>query len=132
MKKMEKVDDTKIKNFYYQKPGEGNGNPLWYFCLENPMDRGSWWATVHGHVCQVTSVVSNSDPMDSTCQAALSMGFSKQEYWSELPCSCPGDLPNSEIEPTSLMSPALAGGFFTTNTTWEALHEVAKEIELSN
>ena len=32
MKKMEKVDDTKIKNFYYQKPGEGNGN-LWYFCL---------------------------------------------------------------------------------------------------
>ena len=29
-------------------PGEGNGNPLWYVCLENPMDRGAWWATVHG------------------------------------------------------------------------------------
>ena len=29
-------------------PGEGNGNPLWYSCLENPMDRGVWWATVHG------------------------------------------------------------------------------------
>ena len=29
-------------------PGEGNGNPLQYFCLENPMDRGAWWATVHG------------------------------------------------------------------------------------
>ena len=28
--------------------GEGNGNPLQYFCLENPMDRGAWWATVHG------------------------------------------------------------------------------------
>ena len=28
--------------------GEGNGNPLQYFCLENPMDRGVWWATVHG------------------------------------------------------------------------------------
>ena len=28
--------------------GEGNGNPLWYSCLENPMDRGSWWATNHG------------------------------------------------------------------------------------
>ena len=27
--------------------GEGNGNPLQYFCLENPMDRGTWWATVH-------------------------------------------------------------------------------------
>ena len=29
-------------------PGEGNGNPLQYSCLESPMDRGSWWATVHG------------------------------------------------------------------------------------
>ena len=29
-------------------PGEGNGNSLQYFCLENPMDRGAWWATVHG------------------------------------------------------------------------------------
>ena len=29
-------------------PGEGNGNPLWYSCLENPMDRGPWQALVHG------------------------------------------------------------------------------------
>ena len=29
-------------------PGEGNGNPLQYSCLENPMERGAWWATVHG------------------------------------------------------------------------------------
>ena len=29
-------------------PGEGNGNPLQYCCLENPMDRGAWWPTVHG------------------------------------------------------------------------------------
>ena len=29
-------------------PGEGNGNPLQYFCQRNPMDRGAWWATVHG------------------------------------------------------------------------------------
>ena len=28
--------------------GEGNGNPLQYFCLENPVDRGAWWAAVHG------------------------------------------------------------------------------------
>ena len=28
-------------------PGEGNGNPLQYSCLENPMDRGAWWAIVH-------------------------------------------------------------------------------------
>ena len=31
-----------------KSPGEGNGNPLQYSCLENPMDRGAWWATVHG------------------------------------------------------------------------------------
>ena len=30
-----------------RSPGEGNGNPLWYSCLENPMDRGAWWATVY-------------------------------------------------------------------------------------
>ena len=31
-----------------RSPGEGNGNPLQYSCLENAMDRGAWWATVHG------------------------------------------------------------------------------------
>ena len=31
-----------------RSPGEGNGNPLEYSCLENSMDRGTWWATVHG------------------------------------------------------------------------------------
>ena len=53
-------------------------------------------------------------------QAFLSMGFSRQGYWSGLPCLPPGDLPDTGIEPMSLMSPALAGGFFTTGTTWEA------------
>ena len=53
-------------------------------------------------------------------QALLSLGFSRQEYWSGLPCSPSGDLPDSGIEPTSLMSPALAGRFFTASATWEA------------
>ena len=48
------------------------------------------------------------------------MGFSRQVYWSGLPCPSPGHLPNSGIEPISLMSPALAGGFFTTSASWEA------------
>ena len=48
------------------------------------------------------------------CQAPLSMGFSRREYWSGLPCPPPGDLPDPGIEPESLMSPAFAGGFFTT------------------
>jgi len=50
----------------------------------------------------------------------LSMGLSRQEYWRELPCPSPGDLPDPGIEPASLMSPALAGGFFTTSAAWEA------------
>ena len=54
------------------------------------------------------------------CQAPLSMGFSRQEYWSGLPCPPPGKLPEPGIEPTSLSSPALAHGFFTTGATWEA------------
>ena len=44
------------------------------------------------------------------CQAPPSMGFSRQEYWSRLPCLPPGDLPNPGIKPMSLTSPALAGG----------------------
>ena len=48
------------------------------------------------------------------------MGFSRHEQRSGLPCPPPGDLPDSGIEPMSLMSPALAGRFFTTSTTWEA------------
>ena len=53
-------------------------------------------------------------------QAPMSMGFFKQEYWSRLPCPPPGDLPDLGIEFASLMSPALADGFFTTNATYRA------------
>ena len=53
-------------------------------------------------------------------QAPLSMGFSRQEYWSGLLGPPPGDLPDPGIEPVSLMSPALAAGFFTTSATWRA------------
>ena len=49
------------------------------------------------------------------------MRFSKGEYWSGFPLPLPGYLPESGIEPTFLMSPALAGGFFTTSDTSEDL-----------
>ena len=55
------------------------------------------------------------------CQALLSIGFSRQEYWSGLPCPPPGGLPYPGVEFASLMSSALAGGFFITSTIWEAL-----------
>ena len=50
------------------------------------------------------------------------MGFSRQEYWHGLPCLPPGDLPGPGVKPMSLRSPALAGRFFTTSATWEALY----------
>ena len=59
-------------------------------------------------------------PWTVACQAPLSTGFSRQEYWNGLPCPAPEDLPNPRIEPMSLPSPALAGGFFTTSATWKA------------
>ena len=46
----------------------------------------------------------------------------KKEYWSRLPFPPPEDLPDPGIEPRSHVNPALAGGFFTTSATWEALH----------
>ena len=51
-------------------------------------------------------------PSTGALQAPLSMGSSRQEYWSGLPSPSPGDLPKGEIEPSSLKSPASAGGFF--------------------
>ena len=59
-------------------------------------------------------------------QAPLSVGFSRQEYWSGLPFPLPGDLPDPGIKPASLKSPALAGGFLTTSATWEAHQTLSK------
>ena len=53
-------------------------------------------------------------PWTVALQASLSMGFSRREYWNGLPSPPSGDLPDLGIEPTSPVSPALAGGFFTT------------------
>ena len=113
-----------------RSPGEGNGNPLQYSCLENPMDREAWWATVHevtesdmtqqlnsnnkqkflhtqkkSEVCQSLSCVQLLlAPQTIACQAPLSMRFSRQEYWRGLPFPSPGDIPDPGIK---LRSPAL-------------------------
>ena len=67
-----------------------------------------------------------ANPWIISCQAPLSMGFPRQEYWSGFPCPSPGDLPDPGIKPvslgikpTSLTSLTLAGGFFTPSATWE-------------
>ena len=53
-------------------------------------------------------------PWTVACHASLSMEFSRQKYWAGLPFPTPGDLPDPGIKPVSLASPALAGGFFTS------------------
>ena len=73
-------------------------------------------------VCKAFSVVSDSVTLWAIAhQAPLSMRFSMQGYRNGLPFPSPGDLPDPGIEPMSLMSSALAGGFFTTSATWEAI-----------
>ena len=58
------------------------------------------------------------------------MEFSRQEYWNGFPFPSPGDLPDPGIEPASLVSPALAGGFFTTWATWETQEEPRSGLRL--
>ena len=66
-----------------RSPGEGNGNLLQH-CLENPMDRGAWWAIVYGVAWAGHSLVTKPPPLP------LSMKFPRQEYWSGLPFPSPG------------------------------------------
>ena len=64
-------------------------------------------------------------------QSPLSMGFSRQEHWSGLPCPPPGGLPDPGVQPASLLSAALAGGLFTTSATWEAVSPFIRETILN-
>ena len=72
----------------------------------------NWGACAHAH--SLYRVQLFAIPWTVARHSPLSMGFSRQEYWSGLPFPPPGDLLNPEIESMSLISPALAGGFFTT------------------
>ena len=64
------------------------------------------------YVCSVMS--DSATPQTVATKLLCSIGFSRQEYRSELPFPPPGDLPEPGIKPVSFMSPAFAGGFFTT------------------
>ena len=89
-------------------------------------DKSKWfdkwkWPSPLPHVLVLSRVRLFATPWTVACQASLSIGFSRQEYWSGLPCPPPEDLPDPGIESTFLTSPVLAGGFFTTKHTREAL-----------
>ena len=92
---------------------------LWLFCPLNKhpvgllQERACMCAKSLSHVrlCVTLRTVAR--------QASLALGFSRQEYWSGLPCPPPGDLPDSGIKPISPMPPALAGRISVTSATWE-------------
>ena len=135
--KMEIESTDAENNFMVTKGGLGGGiNQETQYYLQN----------THYYIKKKKKKITNKDPLHSTgnptqyyakllqsypilCnpvdyiahQAPLSIEFSRQEYWSGLPFPSPGDLPDPGIESTSLMSPALADGFFTTSATWEVL-----------
>ena len=70
-------------------------------------------------MCVLSHVQPLAMPRTVAHQASLFMGFLRQEYWSELPFPPLGDIPDLGIKPLSLESPALAGGFFTIDVTWD-------------
>ena len=77
-----------------------------------------WVKRHHMYTCGLSYVFAT--PWTVACQAPLSMEFSRQDCWSEIPFPS-GNLSNPEVEPESLVAPALVSGFFTTCPTWEAL-----------
>ena len=82
------------------------------------------WSCCYTTVCVCVQSLSHvqlfAPPQTVARQAPLPMEFSRQEYWSGWPFPSSGALPKPGIKPMSLASPALAGGFFTISTTWEA------------
>ena len=86
-------------------------------------DRQGWLLTLTlrpSVLSHLGRVQLSATPWTLARQAPLSVGFSRQECWSGLPCPAPGDLPHPGIEPASLTSLALAEAFFTTSAPWEA------------
>ena len=85
---------------------------------------------VHAKLPQLCPTLCN--PMDCSLPGSSVHETLQAKYWSGLPCPPPGNLPDPGIEPTSLMSPELAGSFFTTSTTWESysLKSIYQSINL--
>ena len=89
-----------------------NNKVLWYStgnCIEYPEIK-----TIASVFSCVRLFVT---PWTVACKAPLSMEFFKREYWTGLPLPTPGDLHEPGIKPTSLVPPALVGGFFTAGTS---------------
>ena len=80
--------------------------------------------------CVLSRVWLFATPWTVAHQAPLSMEFSRQKYWSELPFPTPGDLPDSGIKLASLVSPALPGGLFITEPPWKPMKSYGWQIQV--
>ena len=90
------------------------------------------WCSV-AQVWQTLCDLTDCNPCITACQAPLSMGLSRQEYRSKLPCPPPGDLLDPGIEPTSSVSPAFAGGFGTAEppgdpVSWVLVYNCRRDV----
>ena len=104
-----------ILNFNLLRTSDSN-------CLKN-------WLSLVLYKCLVVSQMLScvwlfATPWTVAHQAPLSMKFSRQEYWSGLPFSLPGDLPNPGVKPMSLTSPASAGGFLLARCVLDSCSNV--------
>ena len=88
--------------------------PLRVLCVISAL-----WVCAQAKLFQLCLTLCNS--LDCSPPGSSAHGILQARILEWVPCPPPGDLPNPGIEPISLTSPALAGGFFTTNATWEAL-----------
>ena len=68
------IGDTGFIPGWERSPGGENGNPLQYSCLENPADRGGWWATVHG--------VTKSDMIEHVCVGRIGTFTPASQMWT--------------------------------------------------
>ena len=108
-------------------PTQGlNPQAVQFSCRQVLYHRLTWEAKtltflIEGEMCMSAESLQSCPTLrysvDCSPSGSLSMGFSRQEYWSGLPCCSPGNLPNPGTEPASLMFPALPGRFFTSTTT---------------
>ena len=99
-------DTTEQLHFHFSlsRIGGGNGNPLQCSCLENPRDRGAWWAAIYGVAQSWTRLkqLSSSSSRPVAHQVPLSVEFSRQEYWSGLPFLLQGIFPTQGSNPDLL------------------------------
>ena len=114
---LQPIDPTSISNDKYCVLPEGLDHSFFFF-FYLPNTQLNTWPIVCVYVCLCVYVSNSVTPRTAAHRAPLSMGYSRQQYWSELPFPSPQDLPNPETEPLSLGFPALV---FTASTTWEAL-----------